>query len=214
MASTDAPWADTPFDLIPLPGRGQGLAKLPVAEWIAREMACAHNGMLRGLNSIYHQCIHVTKPEDIKDLLKYTEFWCGWIHEHHDVEEDFYFPEVERLTETKGLMARNVVQHEAFMPGLEAFDKFAKETTVEEYDGAKLRAIVDSFGETLTKHLTEEIETLLDLKTFDAPTMKKLYDEFDLKLRGGDKVGFWNKMISRSLLMLLVNSISDGSRYS
>ncbi|KAH6709126.1 hypothetical protein DL95DRAFT_435627 [Leptodontidium sp. 2 PMI_412] len=187
MSTTDAPWADAPFNLIPTPGRGEEVSKLPVPVWIAREMTCAHNGILRGLNSIYQQSTHVTKPQDIKDLLKYTEFWCDWIREHHDAEEEFYFPEVERLTGMKGLMAANVAQHHAFMPGLEAFSKYAMETSVEEYDGLKLRAIVDSFGEILTKHLTDEIDTLLELKAYDGAVMKKLYDEFDLKLRAGDK---------------------------
>lgn len=188
MATQDVPWADSPFNLIPTPGRGEAVNKLPVPIWIAREMTCAHNGILRGLNSIYQQSIYVTKPEDINDLLKYTEFWCGWIREHHDAEEEFYFPEVERLTGVKGLMEANVEQHHAFMPGLEAFSRFAMETSIEEYDGVKLRAIVDSFGETLTKHLTDEIGTLLELKAYDGAVMKKVYEEFDLKLRAGDKV--------------------------
>lgn len=188
MAATHIPWADTPFNLIPTPGHGEEVSKLPVPVWIAREMACAHNGMLRGLNSIYQQSIHITKPQDIADLLKYTEFWCGWIHEHHDAEEEFYFPEVERLTGVKGLMETNVAQHHAFMPGLEAFSKYSTETSVEEYDGVKLRGIVDSFGEILSRHLSDEIETLLELKAYDPIVMKKVYDDFDLKLRAGDKV--------------------------
>ncbi|KAL2072668.1 hypothetical protein VTL71DRAFT_12011 [Oculimacula yallundae] len=187
MSTAEAPWADTPFSLIPTPGRGEVVSKLPVPIYIAREMACAHNGMLRALNSIYQQCIYVSNPEDIKDLLKYIQFWCGWIHEHHDAEEEFYFPEVERLTGVKGLMATNVAQHHAFMPGLEAFGKYATETSVEEYDGLKMRAIVDSFGGILSKHLSEEIQTLLELDAYDGAVMKKLYDEFDLKLRAGDK---------------------------
>ncbi|CZT04722.1 uncharacterized protein RAG0_11084 [Rhynchosporium agropyri] len=187
MATIEAPWADTPFNLIPTPGRGEDVSKLPAAVFIAREMTCAHNGMLRGLNSIYQQSTHVIQPQDIKDLLKYAEFWCGWIHEHHDAEEQYYFPEVERLTGMKGRMAKNVAQHYAFMPGLENFGSYLTDTSVEEYDGLKLRAIVDSFGEVLAKHLSEEIETLLELKAFDEAVMRKAYDEFDLKLRAGDK---------------------------
>lgn len=210
MATQETPWADLPFNLIPTPGRGEAVNKLPVPVWIAREMTCAHNGILRGLNSIYQQSIYVTKPEDVKDLLKYTEFWCGWIREHHDAEEEFYFPEVERLTGVKGLMEANVAQHHAFMPGLEAFTKFAVETSVEEYDGMKLRAIVDSFGETLTKHLTDEIETLLELKAYDGAVMKKVYEEFDLKLRAGDKVCCsWR--YEEVLLTSLVGPLSHGS---
>ncbi|KAK0119292.1 hypothetical protein ONS95_008139 [Cadophora gregata] len=210
MAAPDAPWVDSPFHLIPTPGRGEEVSKLPVHIWIAREMACAHNGMLRGLNSIYQQSIHVANPEDIKDLLKYTEFWCGWIHEHHDAEEDFYFPEVERLTGVKGLMAANVAQHHAFMPGLEALGKFAKETTVEEYDGTRLRAVIDSFGKVLTEHLIDEIETLLELEKYDGVVMKKLYQELDLKVRAGDKVGCLFKL-DEVKLTRIVDSVPDGS---
>jgi hypothetical protein len=104
MGSNNAQWADTPFTLIPTPGRGENLNKLEDAVFIAREMANAHNGMLRALNSIYQQCIFVKDPKDVKDLLLYATFWCDWIHEHHDGEETFFFPRVEEITSMKGLM--------------------------------------------------------------------------------------------------------------
>lgn len=104
MGSNNAQWADTPFTLIPTPGRGENLNKREDAVFIAREMANAHNGMLRALNSIYQQCIFVKDPKDVKDLLLYATFWCDWIHEHHDGEETFFFPRVEEITSMKGLM--------------------------------------------------------------------------------------------------------------
>ncbi|KAE9381189.1 hypothetical protein N431DRAFT_392151 [Stipitochalara longipes BDJ] len=187
MALSNVPWADTPFALIPSPGRGEDLAKLDDTVFIAREMANAHNGMLRALNSIYQQCIYVKEPKDIKDLLLYATFWCDWIHEHHEGEETFFFPSVEKITGVKGLMEVNVEQHHAFMGGLDEFHKYTKETGVENFDGKEMRKIIEGFGGKLTKHLTEEIETLLGLKIYDGPALRKAYMVFDLEMRKGDK---------------------------
>jgi len=194
MGPSNAPWADTPFALISSPGRGENLQKLDDAVFIAREMAHAHNGMLRALNSIYQQCIFVKEPKDVKDLLQYATFWCDWILEHHAGEETFLFPQIEQITRVKGLMEVNVQQHHAFMEGLEAFHKYAKETKVEEYDGMKLKVVIDRFGGKLTKHLTEEIGTLLGLKPYDGPALKKAYLKFDDEMRKGEKVSETSKI--------------------
>lgn len=188
MSSSNAPWADTPFKLITLPGEAGNPNKLDDAVFMARDMACAHNNMLRALNSIYQQCLFVKEPKDVEDLLLYAKFWCGWIHEHHDGEENFFFPEVEKITGVKGLMEVNIAQHQAFMTGLEELHKYAEETTAQTYDGMKLRTIIEGFGGKLTKHLTEEIQTLLDLKVYDVPAIKKAYVKFDAEMRKGDKV--------------------------
>ncbi|KUJ22653.1 uncharacterized protein LY89DRAFT_680770 [Mollisia scopiformis] len=187
MASNNAPWADAPFALIPTPGDGQDLNRLHEAVFLAREMACAHNGMLRSLNSIYQQCVHVSESQDILDLLQYSKFWCAWLEEHHEAEEKWYFPDIERITGVEDLMAGMVTQHKDFMPGLEELTKYVNETTVEAYDGRELRRIVDDFGAILTKHLTEEVEVLAALEVHDGPALKHAYLEFDKELRKGDK---------------------------
>jgi hemerythrin-like domain-containing protein len=188
MANTALPWADTPFALIPMPGEGKDLTKEHESIFIAQEMTFAHNGIIRCLNSIYQHCVHVKEPEDIKDLLQYTQFWAEWIHEHHDAEETFLFPDIERVSGVKGLMESNIAQHDAFMPGLEELGTYASETTPENYDSLKLRRIIDHFGLTLTTHLSDEIKTLLDLNIFDGPALKKEYLKFDEELRKGDSV--------------------------
>jgi hemerythrin-like domain-containing protein len=188
MEETSSPWADTPFTLIHTPSHGEDWTKQHEAVFIAREMTFAHNGILRSLNSIYQQCIYVKEPIDIKDLLLYTRMWHDWIKEHHDVEEKMFFPDVERITGVKGLMKQNIEQHEAFFPGLEELGKYARETTVKQYNGLELREIIERFGHILTIHLSDEIQTLLNLKSFDGPTLKKAYLEFDLELRKGDSV--------------------------
>jgi hemerythrin-like domain-containing protein len=184
------PWADTPFTLIPLPARATSIISQAdtTAIFLAREMVYAHNGMLRALNSIYLQAPYVKKLEDVKDLLQYTHIWYRWIHEHHDKEEEILFPMFERISGVKGLMEQNVAQHDAFVPGLEELGRYAKETPAKDYDAQKLREIIDRFGPALTTHLTEEIDTLMDMKKYDTVAIMKGYSEFEEELRKGEKV--------------------------
>ena len=184
----EVPWADTPFKLIPTPGSGQNLSNLDNITFVAREMACAHNGMLRALNSIYQQCVFVKKPLDIQDLFLYTGFWCDWIHQHHEGEEAILFPKIEEITGIKGLMEVNFNQHHAFLDGLTGLQKYVKETSVEGYDGLMVTGIIDEFGAKLTQHLTDEIQTLLSLNPNHGVALRKACMEFDAEMRKGDKV--------------------------
>jgi len=187
-ASLTKSWADSPFPLIPTPGGSQEPNTLPGAVWLAREMACAHNAMLRALNSIFQQCVHVMEPQDVKDLLLYAKFWCDWIHEHHEGEESILFPAIEKITGVEGLMAANVEQHHRFEEGLEHLKKYVSETEVEEYEGGKLREIIEEFGGKLTEHLMEEIATLLALEKYDAKALRAAWVGFDEAMRQGEKV--------------------------
>ena len=83
-----------------------------------------------------------------------------------------------------------MTQHHTFMEGLEKMHKYVKETDVERYDGKKLREIIDSFGGKLTKHWTEEIQTLLALKIYNVVELKKAFIVLDEEMRKGDKVSY------------------------
>ena len=99
-----------------------------------------------------------------------------------------FFPDIEAISGVEGLMAQNVQQHHAFEVGLKNLEDYASKTSVGEYDGQKLRSIIDGFGGILTKHLTEEIQTLLALKIYDGPALKKAYLKWDHEMKQGDKV--------------------------
>jgi hypothetical protein len=62
---------------------------------------------------------------------------CDWLHEHHHNEETHFFPAVESLTNTPGLMSANIEQHRAFDTGLSSLSEYAASTTPEEYDGTR-----------------------------------------------------------------------------
>ena len=154
-------------------------------------MALVHNVIIRGLNSIYLQARGVA-PFKIKsvtpdnqpavqlrdDFVEYCTIWAEFLHAHHHGEEEFLFPEVERIIGVPGIMEPNVNQHEAFKPGLDEFDAYLKRVSGKSYKpaervgedkflyGEELCRIIDSFGEILVQHLQEEIPTLLALEKF------------------------------------------------
>lgn len=94
-----------------------------------------------------------------------------------------FFPDVEAYTGEKGIMEKNVLQHEAFHPGLDEFRKYVFETKVEDYDGKKLRAIMDGFGHILMTHLNEEIETLLGLEKYGGDKLAKSWADLEVKVQ-------------------------------
>lgn len=87
-------------------------------------------------------------------------------------------------------MEKNVTQHEAFGPGLKAYHAYVYETSPSDFSGKKLREIIDSFGEIITTHLSEEIDTLLSLDKYGGKEILKLYQDFERKIQAAvlDKV--------------------------
>jgi len=164
MASS-APWVDGPFPLVETPAY-KSQQVLP-SEYIANDMALAHNTFIRSLNSIYLQADGVTKEKDIADFLFYCQCWIRSLHHHHHTEETTIFPRLEEAVGQKGLMDRNVEQHHAFLPGLDAYEQYVKSTPPANFSSKKLKEIIDSFAAKLVEHLHEEIQTLVDLKQWD-----------------------------------------------
>ena len=95
--------------------------------------------------------------------------------------EEYFFPLIEEYTGEKNIMETNINQHAAFQAGVERFRVYVFQTTPETYNGKTLKEIVDSFGPVLTKHLKEEIDSLLALDEFGGEQLEKSYRELDAK---------------------------------
>ena len=141
----------------------------------AVEMAFVHNCFIRGINAIYLQALHV-KPAERKAFLNFAALWEKMVHLHHEEEEAYYFPEIERLAGEPGIMSANVSQHHLFHGGLERYEAYVQACLedTEAYDGKTLVEIIDSFGHVLAQHLAEEIPTLLDLRKYGTDKFKEL----------------------------------------
>ncbi|GKT42888.1 uncharacterized protein ColSpa_03069 [Colletotrichum spaethianum] len=177
-------YADHPYALIPTPtyqaSQNEKDAPEPdVFSRIASGMALIHNMAIRGLNSIYLQAPHVS-ASDTKAFLQYTLAWYSLLHVHHSGEEADFFPAIEEMTGHKGLMDCNVSQHQEFHDGLVAFKTYvdACVSGEEMFDGPKLVTLIDAFGGVLTKHLGDEIPSILGLKTFGTEKMAPLEKVF------------------------------------
>ena len=165
-------------------------------------MALAHNGIIRGLNSIFLQAPHLP-PKDtktIQDFLTYCQCWCESMHHHHEAEETIFFPAVEQVAKTPGLMKHNVEQHQAFSPGFDAFHKYVQNCRPEDYDGQKTKSLVDAFAGPLTQHLYDEIDTLRALDKFDCKRVREAYQRFEKSMMSTDNVRCPSTKIQNSML--------------
>lgn len=153
-------------------------------------MALAHNGIIRGLNSIYLQAPHIPQKDltTVKDFLTYCQCWCESMHHHHEAEEEDFFPAIEKIANSPGLMERNIEQHRAFTPGFDAFQEYARTCSPEDYDGQKARGLVEAFAEPLTRHLNDEIKTLQALDVHDSAKIRQAYDHTEAILMKTDNV--------------------------
>jgi hemerythrin-like domain-containing protein len=154
-------------------------------------MALAHNGILRGLNSIYLQATHIPSHDldTIRDFLTYCQCWSESMHHHHDAEEKEFFPNIERITGVQGIMERNIEQHRAFTPGFESFQEYSMTCSPKEYDGQNMRSLIEAFAEPLSKHLHDEIETLRALDAYDSERVRQAYKRLEKSLMATDNVG-------------------------
>jgi hemerythrin-like domain-containing protein len=153
-------------------------------------MSLAHNGILRGLNSIYLQAPHIPQGDTktIQDFLIYCQCWSESMHHHHEAEEQVFFPTIEQVSGVQGVMERNKEQHRAFTPGFDRFHEYARTCLPKDYDGQKLGSLVDDFAEPLTQHLRDEIDTLRALDKYDSQRVRQAYQQLEKVLMATDNV--------------------------
>ena len=166
-------------------------------------MALAHNGILRGLNAIYLQAPHLPRNDlnVVQDFLTYCQCWCESMHHHHDAEEMDFFPSIEQISNTPGLMERNVEQHRAFTPGFDAFQEYSRTCPAKDYDRHKMRSLIEAFAEPLTRHLHDEIGTLRALDVYDSGRIRQAYGRFEKRMRTTDNVSCTLTMIKSSFIL-------------
>ncbi|CAI7590989.1 unnamed protein product [Penicillium glandicola] len=167
-------WADGPWSLIETPSKTQDVSK-HAAIYIANEMACAHNCMLRGLNSIYLQAEYVQKPQDIADFLFFIKSWANWVSHHHTLEEEQMFPGFEKVIGAAGFLGTNVEQHHAFQPQLKILLEYSSHTSHVDYNATTVRRTIEEMAPIFRQHLSEEINSLLSMGPYDGTALLKVY---------------------------------------
>ena len=85
-------------------------------------------------------------------------------------------------------MERNVEQHRAFTPGFDGFQEYTKTCAPKDYDGQRIRSLVEAFADPLTRHLYDEIDTLRALDKYDSVQVRQAYQRFEKILTSTDNV--------------------------
>ncbi|KAK3181491.1 hypothetical protein K4F52_007201 [Lecanicillium sp. MT-2017a] len=197
---TSTHWADAPLALISETGinsRKDIPAKHP-AVMMAQQMALAHNSILRSLNASMNQCQAIKAGSTAAaDFLVYNQFIYEVLKQHHDIEEEYLFGALETLMGVPGGMDQNLQEHKDFEAGLENFRKYVFNTSAQQYDGNKLRSLLDSFGKIVEKHLHNEIPTLLDLHRYDAKKLGAIGQELGRRFsQGSDKYNAFIRFVT------------------
>ena len=103
-------------------------------------------------------------------------------------EEKDFFPSIEKISGVKGLMERNIEQHRAFTPGFDLFQEYSRTCLPKNFDGRKVRSLVDDFAQPLTQHLHDEIDTLRALDKYDSERIRQAYRQLEKSLMATDNV--------------------------
>lgn len=146
--------------------------QLPPARAMAAEMSIVHNSLIRGINSVYNQCVNVSARGSNKDKVDFANYafqWTEWVHEHHNLEEESLFPQINELAGVPGLMDANVNEHAGFHDGIIEYAEYLKNVKEEkqELSGETVKSFIDAFMPTLHTHLVNEIDTLVTLEKYD-----------------------------------------------
>jgi Hemerythrin HHE cation binding domain len=157
--------APQPFDLLPSPlPPNTPYASATAGLQMGHDMSLLHNMVIRGFNSIILQAPYVLPGTPAAaDILDFTQILVTFLHHHHDVEEDFFFPELEKLIKQEGLMSQCTEEHRAFDQGLESLLQYAQNTNHVDYSPEKLESLIKALGVPLVKHLAAEIPSLVSL---------------------------------------------------
>ncbi|QDS76348.1 hypothetical protein FKW77_002958 [Venturia effusa] len=178
MASfTPTSWADGPFPLIPTPFGGRDVSNEHGSHLLAQQMSLLHNCILRVLNAIYNQAPHVKSKKDVKAFLQLAKLWHDELVQHHQVEEQFFFPKIEEITGVMNFMAQSVDQHQSFATGVAALFNYSIMTSINDYRATDLQNIIHSFGENLQTHLHDEIHALLSLEKYNSTALCKAWED-------------------------------------
>lgn len=125
-----------------------------LGDWFSVEMALTHNLMIRSINSMWRNAPLIT-PADEVAFAGYILSGVQFIHNHHDAEEHIVFPRLQAKLD----MQHNVDQHEAFQEHMLQLEEYFKkvQTKQEKYDAETTRRLLESWGDPLVVHLTEEV---------------------------------------------------------
>ncbi|KAL1406705.1 hypothetical protein Q8F55_008411 [Vanrija albida] len=124
-----------------------------------------HNYFKYEFDNIYKLADGGFKEEGqaLPQFLRQANDLAASLTQHHGLEENYIFPALaKKLPEKFGPHGLEKEQHKGIHDGLENYQGYIHwaRSHPEEYDGKKLRAIMDKFRDVLYAHLDDEVRDL------------------------------------------------------
>jgi len=87
---------------------------------------------------------------------------------HHDGEEAYFFPDLERISGETGLMECNVAGHRDFETKFNAWGTWLQDclSSAQPFTSTRNIELMDAFSPLLSTHLYDEIPTIIALRRF------------------------------------------------
>ncbi|KAK7458748.1 hypothetical protein VKT23_009749 [Stygiomarasmius scandens] len=145
-------------------------------DYQAINMAAAHNTFIQGINAMVAHAPTVPLQK-VHSFMIFSLTVVDSIHHHHDLEEHFLFPELEKKL-GNGALSGNVNEHKEFVPQLVELKEYLETVKAGEqkYDGQLLVDKIHSFSDTMVTHLNNEIPSLESSRIRAVFTEKELKD--------------------------------------
>jgi len=128
------------------------------------EMQLYHNHFRHTFNHIYERSGSVDSDdeEELNDLLVTGSGLYRHLDAHHSIEEAYIFPVLGERMPHFAKDGEHLKEHEEIHKGLDEFIAYIRKCRKDpkEWDGDKMRKILDSFRGILFKHLDHEVESL------------------------------------------------------
>ncbi|THU97141.1 hypothetical protein K435DRAFT_838742 [Dendrothele bispora CBS 962.96] len=144
-------------------------------DYQAINMAAAHNAFIQGINAMVAHASTVP-PEKVQPFMIFSLAVVDNIHHHHDLEEQYLFPELEKKL-GQGALSGNVEEHKEFVPQLLELKEYLEKVKAGEakYDATLFVEKIHSFSDIMIAHLNHEIPSL------ESSRMRAVFTEKELK---------------------------------
>ncbi|GJJ11175.1 hypothetical protein Clacol_005407 [Clathrus columnatus] len=157
-----------------------------VYQQLAWNMTVAHAIIKAGYESVWQ---HLENPpiHDLDNFISYCICWTEFVQGHHDVEESYLFPHLEKKID----LSHEKEQHEAIDKGMDKVAAHLQEAKANhaKFDAGHIREVMASFKDVLFAHLDEEIVDIRAerLKAFSEEELKEMVLglETESRKRGG-----------------------------
>ena len=130
------------------------------------------------MNAVYLQADGVMQAkaagdrETVKDFCLFNRYLYECLHEHHSLEEAYFFPELAKITGDEAFCQQEVEQHRIFHLRAADFEKYVIEC--KDFDSVEFKRLLMDFGEALQEHLHGELAMLLRLSKYDSKAIKRV----------------------------------------